>query len=73
MSTFLAPCGYWPRFIFRAIKTEAKTPIGFPITNPAKIPQAIGELIASLIESLVITTPVFAKAKSGTIIKLLQG
>jgi hypothetical protein len=24
MSTLLAPCGYWPRFIFRAIKTEAK-------------------------------------------------
>ena len=43
------------------------TPSGLPITKPRKIPQAITELSALLIDWLEISTPVFAKAKIGTI------
>ena len=51
----------------------ATTPSGLPITKPINIPQAMAEVAASAIDSDVITTPVFAKAKSGTMTKLEYG
>jgi hypothetical protein len=55
-------------------KTAAnKTPSGLPMTSPKKIPHAIRDWDAALIDSEVITTPVFAKAKIGTTMKVLSG
>ena len=72
-SMFLAPSGISPILNFLAASDVRSIPMGLPSTRPKKIPQAIGELIADLTDSFDISTPVFAKAKIGTITKLLHG
>jgi len=51
----------------------ANTPSGLPRTRPAKIPHAIGELSALSLDWFEISTPVFAKANSGTMRNELHG
>ena len=70
---FDAPVGKSQTLALVATKTAAKTPNGLPTTSPKKIPQEIGERHTWLTISEEIATPVFAKAKSGIITKLLQG
>ena len=60
-------------FALDAAYDAATTPSGLPITNPMNIHHAIAEVAASRIDSDVITTPVFAKAKSGTMARLEYG
>ena len=66
MNPFPAPAGSWANFNLLAARDEARIPIGLPATRPKKIPQATGEESALSIISDLISTPVFAKAKSGT-------